>query len=249
MSIEIQLFPIFNHTAPDVWDDFCNVKLQAWRGTYGIQTSDQDRKNTMTEFRKWVARDAHTFAFGAYAGTQLVGYIRGTQRTTKIVCHDLYVLPEFQRMRIGRRLMGAVEQTYKLNTNRIQLLAMGYSGTFYQKLGFGAPAHDDNYVKILKKTSVYGTIPVFKATEGLMKDCATFNTVHNLELNKQQINDNRAPMFVYYDEGHHVDGWATMSHDGSQTQIHAANPWAQKQLTKAINHQKELMNIRARNGR
>ncbi len=249
MSTEITLFPIFNHKSQEVWDAFCDVKMRSWNGTYGIQTTDQDRNNTMAEFRQWTARDGHTFAFGAYAETQLVGYIRGTYRLNSIKCHDLYVLPEFQHMRIGRRLMTTVEQTYRLSAHHINLLAMGYSGPFYQKLGFGSPAHDDNYVKILKKTSIYGVIPVFKLTQNTIKDCSIFNAQAGTKLSKDAINPNHSPIFIYYDEGRRVDGYAIMSPDGQDAQVYASTPWAQKQLTKAIEKQKKLLAIQATRSR
>ena len=62
----IKILPIFNQSAPGVWDDFMRIQSCAMRHVYNLRMDASDIDSCIRELRyKW-AHNGFNFAFGAY---------------------------------------------------------------------------------------------------------------------------------------------------------------------------------------
>ena len=70
---EIKILPIFNQSAPGVWDDMLRVRIAAMQYNYNIRLTDEELADAMSDFQKSWRQLSHNFAFGAYDGDRMVG--------------------------------------------------------------------------------------------------------------------------------------------------------------------------------
>ena len=63
---EINFIPIFDQTAPGVWDDFMRIRVAAMRENYGHDMSATDYAHYMRQYQDDFARHQYNVAYGAY---------------------------------------------------------------------------------------------------------------------------------------------------------------------------------------
>ena len=207
---EIKLQPIFNQSAPGVWSDMLHVRIMAMRHNYNIELSDDDINRAMSELKKSWEHLSFNFAFGAYDGDKMIGCISGDcQKRTAYIRH-LYVLPEYQGQRVGRRLLTSVEAAAALGANKTNLVALSRAEKFYRANGYLALTNTNEYTKSIRLPHCQ-TVPVFRCTAPVVRACEQFAS----GFPTVQINDERIPAFVYFDIDSRITGCGAITETGS----------------------------------
>ena len=98
---DIVILPIFNQAAPDVWDDFAHIRVSSVESIYNsIYDADDIDGMIYADKEKWGKRFIN-FAFGAYLGSEMVGFIQGDAHGRCANIQSLYVLKEYQKLGVG----------------------------------------------------------------------------------------------------------------------------------------------------
>ncbi|MBQ2017639.1 MAG: GNAT family N-acetyltransferase, partial [Alphaproteobacteria bacterium] len=121
---EIRILPIFNQSAPGVWDDMLRIRIATMRHNYNIKLTDQEISEAMAEFQQSWKRLSFNFAFGAYDDGKMVGCISGDVQNKTAFIRHLYVLPEYQGQRIGSRLLNEAEIATSVSARQTDIVAL-----------------------------------------------------------------------------------------------------------------------------
>ena len=167
---EIKIFPIFNQSAPGIWDDMLRVRIAAMRHNYNICLTDKELSNAMSEFQQSWQQLSHNFAFAAYDGDRMVGCLNGDVQQQAAYVRHLYVLPEYQGRQIGASLLRMAENTISLSAYKIGLIALAGAERFYRHMGYASPVGTNNYVKTLSAPKCR-TVPVFYCAPSFVRAC------------------------------------------------------------------------------
>lgn len=212
MKPEIKILPIFNQSAPGVWEDFAHVYASTVRATYNHHVSDTDIADCIAKDRAAWRRNGLKFAFGAYDGADLIGFIQGDGNTRCVTVQSLYVLKEYQSMHVGMRLLNAAERALAPVAPKIELIALGGAMNFYKKHGYSSPLNTNAFSKKLIGGGVAGVVPVFKCLGGVSRVCGQISQ----SFDAASINTNHVPMFVFQNCAGRVLGYAVGSDNPMQ---------------------------------
>ena len=217
----IEIFPIFNQVAPNVWDDMLRVRVAAMRHNYRVDLQQSDLKNARTELINSWSSWAHNFAFGAYDGGQLVGCLNGDCRAGVATIQHLYVLPEYQGYKLGSRLLSAAEVAMSIHARRTELVALGFAYKFYERNGYSAPMGDNKYVKSLRRTGFACAVPLFHCSPAIRRMGEGFACQN--EFNVADVNKQHCPAWAFRDADARILGVGLISPSDNQQTIVMSN--------------------------
>lgn len=167
---EIKILPIFNQSAPGIWEDMLRVRIAAMQYNYNICLTDKELADAMSVFQKSWRQLSHNFAFAAYDDDRMVGCLNGdVQQGTAYIRH-LYVLPEYQGQQIGAALLRTAENGISLSAHKTDVVALAGAEKFYRHMGYVSPIGTNNYVKVLSAPKCR-TVPVFYCTPSFVRAC------------------------------------------------------------------------------
>ena len=218
---EITYMPIFNQTAPNIWDDFLHINVAATEADYKCVVSNAAKQFQMDKFRDSWENSTFGFAFAAYDGADMVGYVNGDYKSGQSVIQGLYVLPEYQSQKIGRVLLQRAENANKLFASSMGLVALRYAEKFYERNGYSTlyPKTSDALTEYIKKFSSIpqcATVPVFKMLPKISGVCRDIAKQTGVPFDARAINKDHSSAFVYVDVHKKIQGFATVDNNGKQ---------------------------------
>ena len=228
---DIKIFPIFNQSAPMVWDDFMHIRTITRKQNYNIETTQKDFDETMTEFKENWTKPVQNFAFAAYDNDKMIGFISGIYEIKLAKIMHLYVLPQYQGQHIGKRLLSAAETAISVDADTSDLISMGNSNKFYEKNGYYSETKTNHYKKSLKNSGHCSVAPSFRCMPTLIKKFEKISGKPKQSYNRKKINHERTPVFIYRDVDSNVTAFGIY---GPKPEIHATNEWARSRIEKAI---------------
>lgn len=216
--------PIFNQSESFVWDDFVNIGAASRLGTYNMVTTADKYVYKMDEYRKnWKSR-SFNFAFGAYDNSQMIGFVHGYCLDRVGYVAELYILPDYQGLKIGSSLLTMAENVAVYGANKMELTALGTQRamSYYPKRGYTIRLAPNGFEKKLVKRPHCQTVPVFKVTRPIAVACAKIASVYGDTFDAKQINSSHAPMFIYSNEQGEITGFGVSGGDGGNIKTYVA---------------------------
>ena len=227
----IQIFPIFNQSAPMVWDDFMRIRTITRKQNYNIETTQKDFDETMAEFKENWTKPVQNFAFAAYDDNKMIGFISGTYEIKLAKIMHLYVLPQYQGQRIGKRLLSAAETAISVDADTSDLISMGNSNKFYEKNGYYSETKTNHYKKSLKNSGHCSVAPSFRCMPTLIKKFEKISGKPQQSYDRKKINHERTPVFIYRNEKSEITAFGICS---DNAQVHGTSDWGKQRIEKAI---------------
>ncbi|MBR5625368.1 MAG: GNAT family N-acetyltransferase [Alphaproteobacteria bacterium] len=228
---DISIRPIFKSDQPKIWDDFWAVRVATLRDTYSMALTSFQHFAAFEEFWESYRNNSFCFAFAAYDGDKVVGCVNGDALHGNAYIRHLYVLHEYQHMRIGLRLLKQAEKASSLVAKNINLIAMDQAKPFYIKNGYRLGETNNRFVRSLSDVGHLATIPVFHCTTKLAKACEKLSA----EFDSEMINAMDSPMFVYCNDRGSIDGFSVLS-DNDRLIVAASNGIAKFSVESVMNH-------------
>ncbi len=222
----IVIVPIFNQSAPQVWKTFLSIRSAAMRHSCGYQMSTADYEFAMDEMTQgWVKR-GFNFAFGAYDGATMIGFVQGDCIENTATIRSLYVRPEYMSQHIGQRLLMAAEQAGSFAASSLDLVSLPRAQKFYEHHDYKPVSHGGNhYIKDItfQMRARCATAPVFKLTRGMHTSCSKISQQYGMTFDASHVNQHHKPMFVYVDAASQVQGYV-LGVNNAKTYIAAHQP-------------------------
>lgn len=213
---EIKILPIFNQSAPGVWEDFLHIRAVSEKAIYNYTLDESDYNQAFAIFRLQWAEKVFDYAFGAYDDKKMVGFIQGICAQKVFYINRLYVLPEYMRMKIGTRLLNNAEKISGFVANRIDLISMQKAKKLYERNGFNPLTPGSNsYFKNIAKKANCTSLPIFKVTSSIAKACDSIAKMNGQTFNKNMVNDSHNPMYVYLDVNSEVKSFIVGDNSGN----------------------------------
>ncbi len=201
---DIVILPIFNQAAPGVWDDFAHIRVSSVESIYNsIYDADDIDGMIYADKKKWGKRFVN-FAFGAYLGSEMVGFIQGDAHGRCANIQSLYVLKEYQKLGVGHRLLSRAERAASIFAKRIELVALSKAEPFYIKNGYSSQYGTNRYEKLGIQAPRCECLPIFRCNSRLEKKCKMLEPSFDAGF----VNVSHLPMFVYYNVDSELCGYA-----------------------------------------
>lgn len=89
MNDVVRIIPIFDQSAPTIWADFLRIQRDTTSVVYNAQMSDALCRNALDEYARDF-KNAGAFAFGAYDGDKMVGFVRGNIERSSMYIAGVY---------------------------------------------------------------------------------------------------------------------------------------------------------------
>ena len=216
---DIYIQPIFDQSAPGVWDDFLRIRNATMSADYDMPLTGSDIITAHQEYASTWRAYSGNFAFGAYdAENNMIGCVHGVAHKNVAHLQQLHVDPHYQGHRIGRRLLTMAQEAASIMSARyIELISMSKARPFYESMGYHGLSWTEYKKTLLQPHST--TVPVFHCNPALARACG---------LDKEfvkQINKLHLPMFVSYDYQSKVNGYIILDTNGGRLiQVHDNNP-------------------------
>lgn len=227
---EITLIPIFNQAAPGVWDDFLRVQVATMTYNYDAPLSAHEIEAAASEYiHDWNDLKSN-FAFGAYDGTHMVGYVNGFIKNSVAVILNMHVLPEYQGHHIGRRLFSAAAGAASVSARRVELKPLYKAKSFYEHQGCQYDGDRGIFVKDVAKTHCHSA-PVFYCSGSLKHKCEGFTYPTPAIIDSKSVNRLHNPMFIYRNIDSIVTGCAL--YNGAGYDIHTLTPSVTERITRS----------------
>ena len=229
---EIKILPIFDQSAPNVWTDFLRVRIAAMKSNHNVELSDQEISDALAEYAESWRRLSCSFAFGAFDGDKMIGYINGDcQRGISYLRH-LYVLPEYQGRYLGYGLLKAAENTSSIYARKTDIVALPGAEKFYKKYGYVSPCGTNWYTKDIHMSGKCSVTPIFNYTKPVIRACADLAAGVALTFD----NKKRVPLFVYRDAANKITAFGAIEQDGVKTFSQSKSPddWARHSINRSI---------------
>ena len=233
----VKIFPIFNQSAPGVWDDFLRIRVAAMKYNYDIQLSNIDLENARTELKQ----TKYPFAFGAYDDDKMVACIHGSIQPNTAEFSHLYVLPEYQGQKIGIKLLQSAEDAISLTTNTVELISLGNACKFYEKHGYTSPESTNKFCKNVKESGNGLVLPVFMPSASLIRQLAKISKQSVSQFNAKKLITEHTPIFIYRNRESKICGFA-IANNGHQ--VYTTPGWSPVQLNSTIKRYQEFINSR-----
>jgi len=147
------------------------------------------------DVRRW--RRGTNFAFGAYDDGKMIGFVQGTAVARCATIQALYVLYDYQRLRVGSRLLYNAERAATLFASRTELVSLVRAEPFYRGQGY-RDMYSNVYEKSIAHTPRCECLPVFWCGIRLANKCRGLNPAFD----RTAVNSGHAAMFAYFN----VDG-------------------------------------------
>lgn len=234
---DVKIFPIFNQSAPGVWDDFLRIRVAAMKYNYDIQLSNIDLENARTELKQ----TKYPFAFGAYDDDKMVACIHGSIQPKTAEINHLYVLPEYQGQKIGIKLLQSAEAAISLTTNTVELISLGNACKFYEKHGYTSPESTNKFCKNIKESGNGRVSPVFMPSASLIRQLDKISKQSVSQFNAKKLAAEHTPIFVYRNLDSKICGFAIA---GDTPLAYTTSGWSPMQLNNTIKKYQEFINSR-----
>lgn len=205
----INVLPIFNQAAPGIWEDFLRIRAFAMRHIYNHHVSHAETVALRNEYELNWRRRGFNFAFGAYDGTDLIGFVNGDCCDRVATIRGLYVLPECMSKHVGSTLLKSAENTGAIAARELDLVSLLKSRGFYEHNGYTPIMHGSNrYSKKIRNRVQCKTVPVFYSIPSFTRACRQISVFNKTEFNPGMINQEHTPMFAYLDVDSIPQGFA-----------------------------------------
>ena len=169
----IKIIPIFDQSAPKVWNDFLQIRASAMRYIYDYKMSSSEYMLAFDEMRNMWHRRRLNFAFGAYQDDRMIGFIQGYGSSQTAIIENLYLHPDFMGQGIGWDLLSRVERAVTFSAKWVELVALVRAQPFYERHWYIPISRGSNrYTKKLPdKVSGACVLPVFRLTDAVARAC------------------------------------------------------------------------------
>lgn len=231
---DTQIIPIFNQSAPGIWDDFLRIRAAAMEFNYNCTPTSADLTRALVEYRDEFGRRVYNFAFAAYDGGEMVGFVRGNgvRNTAEIKC--LYVLPSHQGHHIGHRLLQAAERSIAPAYKNIELISLGHAEKFYQRHKYTSIYGANTYTKKPSTPNCFD-VPLFGFPARIARMCTPL--ARGLDLST--LIAPGAPLFAHFNADGNIEGILLGTNNSVnpmllETQDRHPNNWARTSLTRAF---------------
>ncbi len=212
----ICIYPIFNQRIPGIWDDFVRIRGAASRALSANAWSDV----YAAHFYQTLKQQKPTgFAFGAWDGDHMIGFIQGDIQRKQAVVHNLFVLPEYQSGGIGARLLAHAESAAAVHTNTVDLVSMPRAEKFYRRHGYTSLCGTNEYVKNIAGGGRCQVVPVFRCLGNVARVCAQISARYNMVFDPSVINRGHQPGVVYLDVQSKIRGYGVADTDGCRIHV------------------------------
>lgn len=206
---QINIFPIFNQSVPGVWTDFANIQMGTVYDSYNYAAVVISTETLIQLWRSSWNGSSNNYAFGAYDGGRMIGYINGTfAGYAGVFVNNLYVLPRYHGMHVGTRLLNSVEQIAALNMSSVSLYSLESAWGFYRRRGYQADGSDTVLYKLVDlsvcKSSV---VPVFKPVLEVTQQCDEIARQNKSTYIGQSVLTDHLPVFAYVDASARIAGY------------------------------------------
>lgn len=238
---DIVIVPIFDQTAPNIWDDFLRIRAASVMHVYNYKTPKEDNESTKKAFNSQWKHKSFNFAFGAYSGSRMVGFIRGYAEQNVSNIEQLYVLPEYMSRRIGGRLLNAAEKVSWFCAKDMELVSLANAQTFYKKHGYTS-LHMNRYAKRIDNLCKCSVVPVFRSTPFITRSCQQIYT----DFDSRTINQFHNPMFVYMDVDAKIKGYIIRNPETEEYDIkmaRAQSDFSKTRLLREFNSFSDIQKI------
>lgn len=195
---QVYITPIFNQACPDVWDDFIAIQSAAMEYNYNTLMSNSDWQDKLKNYKSKLSKYPHSFAYGAYYGNKMVGYIKGYCRRNCAHIDELFVLPKFQKLNIGTRLLSKADSARFFGVSSMELIALPSAIPFYKRCGWAVSFGDIN--KMIKRPAigVCRFVPLFNANKATVEKCNKIAQQHGAVFNPDAINVLHLPAYAFF---------------------------------------------------
>lgn len=212
MKKDVRIIPVFNQTAPGIWDEFAEIQTLA-----GAMKPDMDTKTVKDAHKESWQEHKHNFAFGAYDNGTMIGYVSGGCAYHVVVIDNLFVLPNYQRQNIGHKLLGCAENDSAINNRSVDLVSTLNATPFYKRRGYRSitAAEYNHFIKNLSHVPTFTVMPVFYATTKITKACKAFSP----EFDSRTVNKFHLPVFAYVDSELNVCGYSVVNDVNDKSSI------------------------------
>ena len=234
---QIKIVPIFDQTAPGVWDDFLRIRAAAMEFNYNYDLSSDEKNNALSEYQSEYRRASYNFAFGAYNNSEMVGFIRGNGagRTATIKC--LYVLPDYQKHHIGHNLLMTAERSIALAYKNIELVSLWHAEKFYQRHKYTTKYGTNTYIKRVDNPHCYD-VALFGFPACIKRMCS--HLFPDLDVSVFIVPN--TPMFAHFDVNGNVDSIAIGTAQSNRALVlRAKDDWTQKYLSRTFDNYKQFV--------
>lgn len=208
----IKIVPIFDQSQPNIWTDFLRIRAATMRENYNIEMSPTETADALNEYQSAWSRRAFNFAFGAYRGREMIGFVNGDCMSSVATIRGLYVLPEYQSQHIGSALLKSAESVSAFGAKNLDLVALGNGVGFYDKFGYspinlygGATNH---YVKKINSANKCVVLPVFHITKLIGNACDKIAADNKTNFKGRLSDFHNSPIFIYLDYQSNITGFA-----------------------------------------
>lgn len=235
----IKILPIFNQSAPGVWDDFMRIQSCAMRHVYNLRMDASDIDSCIRELRyKW-ARNGFNFAFGAYDDDMMVGYISGDCADNTATVNSLYVMPEYMGQHIGGRLLRLAEHSGAFGAMDMELVSLARAQTFYERFDYRPIlAGSNHYIKPITPDmrARCKTMPVFKSTRSITRACSDIAVKNGAKYDALNVNNRHTPTYVYMDVNANIRAFGAET-DTPVPDIYVAPHQPREYISRVINRE------------
>lgn len=200
---DITILPIFDQSAPGIWYDFGHTCARTMYSNY-------NNGGYFEEIDDWMHQDATDwvrcrakFAFGAYDGATMVGFIQGWATEEYAHTQALYLLREYQGRGVGKSLLHRAEMVSTVTSKRMESKSLSGAKNFYESQGYTLRNGNDYYHKQLNGPIRADFVEVFHVYAGLAKQCQKINP----RFKANMVNVHHNPMFAHFDVDGRMDGY------------------------------------------
>lgn len=206
---KIDIVPIFNQAAPNVWDNFMNIRMAAMHHVYSYKMSSSEHEDALKQMMLGWKKRSFNFAFGAFDNGDMVGFINGDCVDNVATIRGLYVLPECMSQKVGGRLLKIAEKIGSFGARSLDLVSCQKSKTFYEHYDYTPITEGSNrYMKKITSSNKphCATLPVFYITQKLDKTIKKISSANKSSFDAEHVNNLHAPMYMYIDADCAVQG-------------------------------------------
>lgn len=235
---DIQIFPVFDQSAPGVWYDFASIRTESAVVKYPSLATQESISGYLEDCESSWKKKSFNFAYAAYHDDKMVGFIQGDVVDRVGYIRDLFVLPEYQKMRIGHNLLTNAETAAAMGARDLDLVSLVYAEPFYKAHGY-TTLYGSN--RLGKPTSQHGlsyaTLPIFKCTPKVIQACEYIAKQNGVKFDKTLVSKLHRPMFIYAGHNQRIDGYIVQDDVVSKPVISKDYPmqdWVAKRLQTAF---------------
>lgn len=219
MNEDVVFLPIFDQAAPGIWDSFLSICDAATSYSCGYSMCVNDFQSVRKELERAWKRRSFNFAFGAYDGGSMVGFINGDCVGRVATIRGLYVLPEYMGQKIGGRLLKLAERASTFGASSLDLISLSKAQKFYERYGYKPIFRGSNhYTKSITRDIRIKNlvVPVFTVTKAIKKSCTNILNKYNCDFDTGIVNTDHIPMFVYVDSLSEIAGFIIDQNSGAK---------------------------------